>query len=121
MSWQQRIGFWFKRHFPRVQFIVTSHSPFVCQAADPNGLIVLPGVGDDDVPRHLDAKSFARVRHGTIDQAVLSALFGLERTRSPESQALVDEFGDLRALENQGLLAPGQKERLAILRTELGF
>ena len=33
-AWQKRIGFWLKAHFPNIQFIVTTHSPFICQAAD---------------------------------------------------------------------------------------
>ena len=28
------IGFWLKQHFPHVQFVVTTHSPLVCPAAD---------------------------------------------------------------------------------------
>lgn len=42
-SWQQRIGTWLKTHFPNVQFIVSTGSPYICQAADPGGLIHLPG------------------------------------------------------------------------------
>ncbi|MDU0254834.1 AAA family ATPase [Streptomyces sp. PU10] len=38
VSWQQSIGEWFKVHFPAVQFIVSTHSPYVCQAADPGWL-----------------------------------------------------------------------------------
>ena len=33
-EWQREIGFWLKRHFPNIQFIVTTHSPIICQAAD---------------------------------------------------------------------------------------
>lgn len=33
-SWQRRFGTWMKQHFPRMQFIVTTHSPFICQSAD---------------------------------------------------------------------------------------
>lgn len=29
VSWQQRIGFWLKEHFPKIQFLVTTHSPFI--------------------------------------------------------------------------------------------
>ncbi|WP_295430877.1 AAA family ATPase [uncultured Thiodictyon sp.] len=44
-EWQREIGFWLKRHFPNIQFLVTTHSPIICQAADPNGLFVLPEPG----------------------------------------------------------------------------
>ncbi len=33
-EWQRRIGFWLKVRFPKIQFIVTTHSPLICQAAD---------------------------------------------------------------------------------------
>jgi hypothetical protein len=45
VSWQKGIGTWLKTHFPEIQFIVTTHSPYVCQSADPGGLILLPGPG----------------------------------------------------------------------------
>lgn len=32
-NWQRRIGRWFTTCFPQIQFIVTTHSPLVCQAA----------------------------------------------------------------------------------------
>jgi predicted ATPase len=39
-EWQREVGFWLKRHFPKIQFLVTTHSPSICQAAAPNGLFV---------------------------------------------------------------------------------
>ncbi len=33
-SWQVDVGFWFTRYFPQLQFIVTTHSPLVCRAAE---------------------------------------------------------------------------------------
>ncbi|MFI5460507.1 MAG: AAA family ATPase, partial [Isosphaerales bacterium] len=43
--WQREIGFRLRKTFPRVQFIVTSHSPFVAQAASDGGLVVLRSTG----------------------------------------------------------------------------
>jgi predicted ATP-binding protein involved in virulence len=42
VEWQQKIGFWLTSHFPNIQFLTTSHSPFICQAAGPRGVIRLP-------------------------------------------------------------------------------
>ena len=39
--WQRDIGFRLCKIFPKIQFIVTSHSPFVAQAATDRGLFVL--------------------------------------------------------------------------------
>jgi len=54
VSWQKSIGDWMKAHFPLVQFIVTSHSPYVCQSADPGGLIRLAGPDEPRGPQVVD-------------------------------------------------------------------
>jgi energy-coupling factor transporter ATP-binding protein EcfA2 len=40
-SWQREIGFALQRVFPNMQFIVATHSPFICQAASPGGIFRL--------------------------------------------------------------------------------
>lgn len=81
-SWQREIGFWLKRHFPKVQFLVTSHSPIILQAADPNGLFVLPEPGSEDRPRSLTPDEYQKVVASRPDSILLSPAFGLENTRS---------------------------------------
>ena len=76
LSWQRRIGTWLKAHFPNIQFIVTTHSPYICQAADPGGLIRLPGPSEDEPPHVVGQDLYERVVHGNGDDAVLSELFG---------------------------------------------
>ncbi|MEQ8462555.1 AAA family ATPase [Coleofasciculus sp. E1-EBD-02] len=39
-TWQRRIGIWFREHFPNLQFIVTTHSPLICQAATVGKLFI---------------------------------------------------------------------------------
>ncbi|MHB9863380.1 AAA family ATPase [Streptomyces sp. YIM S03343] len=46
VTWQRKIGDWLQEHFPNIQFIVSSHSPYICQAADEGGLIRLPAVDE---------------------------------------------------------------------------
>ncbi|AHI01643.1 AAA family ATPase [Kutzneria viridogrisea] len=92
VSWQKRIGGWLTEHFPNVQFIVSTHSPYVCQAADPGGLIRLPGP-DEDVPPHVaDEQLYGRVVYGSADDAVLSELFGLRSGYSDRAQLLRREL-----------------------------
>ncbi len=88
VSWQQVIGFWLKTRFPQIQFIVSTHSPFVCQAADAQGLIRLPAPGEQAVAEHVDSELFLRVVNGTADEATLTDLFGLEQTHSKQSEEL---------------------------------
>lgn len=82
-EWQREIGFWLKRHFPKIQFLVTSHSPIILQAADPNGLFVLPDPGSGDAPRRVGDEEYRKVIASTPDTALLSEAFGLQNTRSP--------------------------------------
>jgi predicted ATP-binding protein involved in virulence len=78
VSWQRRIGTWLKTHFPNIQFIVTTHSAYICQAADPGGLILLPGPNEDKPPNLVGQDLYERVVYGSGDDAVLTELFGLE-------------------------------------------
>ncbi|MGW4382841.1 AAA family ATPase [Kitasatospora sp. NPDC004531] len=85
--WQQRIGGWLTEHFPRTQFLVATHSPYVCQAADPGALIRLPGPAEDFAPHRLDEDLRQRVLYGSGEDTVLSELFGLPSAYSPAAEA----------------------------------
>jgi len=92
VSWQKRIGGWLKAHFPNIQFIVTTHSPYICQAADPGGLIRLPGPSEDQPPCVVDQDLYDRVVYGSGDDAVLSELFGLDSPYSEQAEELRDRL-----------------------------
>lgn len=81
-EWQREIGFWLKKRFPNIQFIVTSHSPLICQAADPNGLFVLPEPGSDEPARALTPEEYQEVITSKSDTILRSPAFGLRNTRS---------------------------------------
>lgn len=97
VTWQQRIGGWLKAHFPNVQFIVATHSPYICQAADPGGLIRLPGPGEEESPHVVDPALYQRVVYGSGDDAVLSELFGLKSPYSDQAEKLRQELVLLEA------------------------
>jgi hypothetical protein len=119
ITWQQRIGYWLKKRFPRIQFIVSSHSPFVCQAADPGGLIRLATPGEE-VPAQVASPSLhKRVILGTAEEAVMSDLFGVESTRSPDSQRLISELSKLEALALRGKATEEDRRRMKQLQLEL--
>lgn len=120
VEWQKRIGFWLKDHFPQIQFIVTTHSPFICQAADPGGLIRLsPAWCHGRSAEIVQAEVFARVVNGGADDAVLSELFGLESTMSAPA---LDLRRRLSLLEVELATRPAtddDRRRLADLRSQL--
>jgi AAA domain, putative AbiEii toxin, Type IV TA system/AAA domain len=119
VSWQKRIGEWLKRHFPAIQFIVTTHSPYICQAADPAGLIRLPGPEQNEPPQTVETDLWERIVYGTGDDAVLSDLFGLDTAYSPLATALRDELVNLEMLVVSGEATADQRWRYVELRDRL--
>jgi energy-coupling factor transporter ATP-binding protein EcfA2 len=101
-EWQQKIGFWLKTRFPNIQFLVTTHSPIICQAADPNGLFVLPEPGGIDSPRALDLDEYNSVITSRPDTILLGPAFGLENTRSSLAVEGRAAFSKLNAKRRAG-------------------
>jgi len=119
VSWQRRVGFWLKEHFPNIQFIVTTHSPFVCQAADPNGLIRLPAPGEGRPVTHVSEDLFKTVVNGTVDEAALTELFGLEHVHSDASEKLRERVARLESRVLEGMASPEEGEELERLAAQL--
>jgi AAA domain, putative AbiEii toxin, Type IV TA system/AAA domain len=121
ISWQQRIGFWLKEHFPRIQFIVATHSPYICQAADPRGLIRLPGPGEEGAAvEHVREALFRTVTNGDADEAATTELFGLDYTHSQKSEELRSRVARLNIKAMRGQATPEDRANLTRLSAELG-
>jgi len=116
VSWQRRIGGWLKAHFSAIQFIVTTHSPYICQAADPGGLVKLPGPNEDEPPRVVRQDLYDRVVYGSGDDAVLSELFGLEIPYSERAEELRRELVPLEMSVLAGEANDADIERYRKLR-----
>ncbi len=101
VSWQQRIGVWLTAHFPNIQFLVTTHSPFICQAASPGGLFRLPAPGEDRKIEPVPPRVWQAIVNGSADDAVMSELFDLEH---PHSRRAEEKRQRLAKLEAQLLL-----------------
>jgi predicted ATP-binding protein involved in virulence len=119
IEWQKRIGFWFKKHFPNIQFIVTTHSPFICQAADPNGIIRLPAPGDPRPAAPVSEEVYNIVVNGSADDAVMTELFGGELPYSDQAGALREEISALESQVIEGGVTQAQKTRLKELSAKL--
>jgi energy-coupling factor transporter ATP-binding protein EcfA2 len=119
VSWQQRIGFWLKEHFPNVQFLVTTHSPFICQAADPKGLIRLPAPDTNERAEHVPDELFKTVVQGGADDAAMTGLFGLEHTHSEAAEELRRRVAKLEARALRDHATPEEEQELLRLRAEL--
>jgi hypothetical protein len=97
-EWQRTIPAWLKEHFPKVQFLVTTHSPLVAQAADANGVFVLPSPSDSTrVARRLDPDETVRLRLGRAEKTLLGTAFGLKTSRSVWANAQIARWKVLNA------------------------
>ena len=117
-TWQREIGVWLRKHFPRMQFIVTTHSPLVLQAAEVGSVMRLPASGSDDEPRMLDGVELQRVVLGDVSDAYGTGAFGDGVTRSDTSQALLERMAALNLkLLNESLTDAEQEELDQLRRT----
>lgn len=111
VEWQQRIGTWLTQHFPKIQFLVTSHSPFICQAASPRGILRLPGPGEKRKIEHLESRLFQAVVNGGADDAVMSELFGLDHAHSARAEALRQRVAQLELKMLQGTATKKEQQQ----------
>lgn len=119
VSWQKAIGDWLKRHFPHMQFIVSSHSPYVCQSADPGGLIRLPGVNEETAPRVVSEDLYRRIVFGSGDDALLTELFGVDSLYSPQAEKKRQRLSELEVRVLDGSATPGEIDEYVELRHTL--
>jgi energy-coupling factor transporter ATP-binding protein EcfA2 len=116
-TWQRQLGPRLMQVFPRFQFIVTSHSPFIAQAATRDGLFVF-WARSANAPVQM-IQPAPQVSGWTAEQILLSPLFGLSDTRNPETERLLAEHALLRGKAKFDGLSPEDKRRLAIIEREL--
>ena len=115
--WQREIGFLLRQSFPRMQFIITSHSPFVAQAASDGGLIVLQSNAQ---ARAVEARRpVESVKGWRVDQIRTSPLFGLSGTRDEETLDLIRHHADLVARRQWKKLNEKEREELIQLEERL--
>lgn len=110
-KWQREIGSWFKHVFPLVQFIVTTHSPFICQAADTNGLFALPPPGQGQSPHQVAEEDRLKIIASRPNEIYLSPAFNMRHTRSPQAEQARRRHAELRAKRRAiGLTTEEQEE-----------
>ena len=111
-TWQRRIGLWFREHFPNIQFIVTTHSPLVCQAAEHGTVFRLPAPGSEEQAGMVTGIALQRLLYGDVLEAYGTALFGEDIGRSEAGQKMLERLAVLNVKEvNFGLSKAEQKER----------
>jgi predicted ATPase len=118
-TWQRKVGVWFREHFPNIQFIVTTHSPLVCQAAEHGTVFQLPKPGSKEKGRMIEGEELNRLLYGNVLDAYGTELFGENVTRSEESKKRMQRLAELNSKELQGKLTAAEKKEQKELRATL--
>ncbi|AKF87387.1 hypothetical protein MFUL124B02_41970 [Myxococcus fulvus 124B02] len=111
-TWQRRVGHWFRKHFPHIQFIVTTHSPLICQAATVGSIFRLPRPGSDESGGMVTGIARDRLLYGNVLDAYGTGVFGDVPTRSAEAIAQLERLALLNQKElSEGLSAEERQEQ----------
>jgi predicted ATP-binding protein involved in virulence len=84
-TWQTRIGGWFTKYFPKLQFIVTTHSPLVCRAADKGSIWRLAAPKSESPSHEITGVEKDRLIFGNVLDAYGTDIFGVNLTISKEA------------------------------------
>ncbi len=119
-TWQRRIGDFLVAAFSRTQFIVSTHSPLVCQCSAKGSIFLLPEPGSDGVGRFLDQQETARLRLGNVLDAYGTNVFGVGVGQSAEGKLKGARLAALNSRELfNGPLTPEETLERNELRTAL--
>ncbi len=113
-SWQREIGTWFTRCFPQVQFIVTTHSPIICQNA--TSVWRLPTPGTDEVGGRIEGDMLKRLIYGSVLDAYGTGFFGQDVARSEKSKELLQKLGRLNRKALEGTITDEERVVMEELR-----
>jgi len=116
-SWQARIGKWFTRCFPQIQFIVTTHSPIICRAAV-NGSVWRLEVNESGITtgRQLIGHELDNLLFGDILDAFGTGAFGQDILRDENGHQKLMRLAELNVLFYRGeATAKDKKERKQLL------
>lgn len=114
--WQRRIGTWLCTHFPRIQFIVTTHSPLICQSAEQGSVFRLPRPGREETGEMVSGESLNRLLYGNILEAYGSGAFGEGIERSDAGEEMQQELATLNIKARRQGLSPEEQARRSELR-----
>lgn len=116
-TWQTSIGQWFTKYFPNIQFIVTTHSPLICRAAEKGTIWRLAAPGSDQQSGEVTGVEKDRLVFGNILDAYGTELFGSSPARSEKSESMLKRLGELNMIAALGKINDDQeKERLSLQR-----
>ena len=116
-TWQTRVGQWFTKYFPALQFIVTTHSPLVCRAAKNGTIWRLSAPGSKIPSGEITGADKDRLIYGNILDAYSTDAFGENLERSEEGFEKLKRYSYLsqKAVYDPQHLSKEDKEELTTL------
>jgi predicted ATP-binding protein involved in virulence len=116
-TWQTRIGQWFLKYFPNIQFIVTTHSPLVCRASEHGTIWRLAAPGSNVESGEIKGIDRDRLINGNILDAYGTEIFGEHVSISEEANAQIDRLAELNVKSMLGSIAEEEQAELIKLKT----
>jgi predicted ATPase len=118
-TWQVRIGDWFLKYFPNIQFIVTTHSPLICHAAHKGSVWRLAAPGSNQTTGSVTGTALNRLLYGNILDAFGTDLFGIVSTLSPEAQQMRERLAELNVLAFNGKLTDQHRAEISSIQAQM--
>lgn len=115
-TWQTRIGQWFLKYFPQLQFIVTTHSPLVCRAAEKGSIWRLAAPGSNEESGEITGLDRERLIYGNVLDAYGTEVFGRNVDISEESVRKQETLARLSKKQMLADLSPEEEEKLENLK-----
>ena len=110
-SWQTRIGQWFTQYFPKLQFIVTTHSPLICRACEKGSIWRLAAPGSDRISGEVTGEDKDKLIYGDVLDAYETDVFGAKITRGEEGREKQEEYRRLVYKENYGQKMSAEEQK----------
>ncbi|WP_313374138.1 AAA family ATPase [Pantoea sp. CTOTU50773] len=118
--WQRLIGPWLTEHFPNIQFIVTTHSPLVCQGAITGSITRLSLPGTNGIAERITGVALDRLLYDDIVEAISSGAFGVGIERSEKAQEMFYELAYLNVRSRSGELNNSERDKRSKLQAIFG-
>lgn len=115
-SWQAKIGDWFLKVFPKLQFIVTTHSPLICRASENGSIWRLRAPGSEYASGEVTGVEMQRLIYGDLLDAYGTELFGKNITQSQSGQQLTEKLATLNMKSFKTKLSEKEQKELEDLK-----
>lgn len=115
-NWQRSVGDRLCKLFPRFQWIVATHSPFIAQSPRTNSILSLdrPQLA---TPHMVSESEFNEIVYGDVLDAYAARAFGLSSDRSDQSEELLRELSRMNYKEMRRPLTSNEESRRELLRS----